>query len=177
MKKVLFPLLLLLLTLTSCIQEEKPSTKYPENYIVLDYLSVKDIIPKKWNEEDTSNSVKEITLNKNDLSLSINFVGKWRVSSTNEELMSKKDVNSYICSSSSSSLVIKKMIVEVFQAEIYVYNTSNIEGEKLNGKVVDPVHNDGSAIEYEINSSSWSLKPIETYVGSNICLYSVTFVI
>ena len=71
--------------------------------------------------------------------------------------------------------MVKRLVVEVFQADAPVYKTRDHSGDKLTGTETTPVHNDGSALSYEINSKDWSVFAEETYKGSSVNFYSFTF--
>ena len=182
MKKIIFALLPLFLlagcnTKTSSSLEpatSSSSSAKPEVKLVVDYTNDGGAnIPTSWNDDDTADTVRTATYDVNGQQFKLDFVGKWYNSSSKQEYQTKKDPASYV--RAASNLVVKKLVVEVFQADVPVYLTRDHSGDKLTGTTADAVHNDGTALSYEINSKDWSVFAEETYKGSNINIYSFTF--
>lgn len=141
--------------------------------LVIDYQHVGGAqIPESWDDDDTAETTRNASYEVNKQTFTIDFVGKWRISNNNEELQTKKDPVSYI--RSTSSLIVKRMVIECFMADVEVYLTTNHTGDKLTGKEVSAEHNDGEALEYTVNSANFSLFAKETYKGSAINIYSIS---
>ena len=182
MKKILFALLPLFLlagcnTKTSSSLEPTPSSSFsgePEIKLVVDYTNDGGAnIPTSWNDDDTADTVRTAPYPVGDQEFKMDFVGKWYNSSNKQEYQTKKDPASYV--RAASDLVVKRLVVEVFQADAPVYKTRDHSGDKLTGTTVEAVHSDGTALSYEINSKDWSVFAEETYKGSNVNIYSFTF--
>jgi len=176
MKKIIVLLALCLLPLSACNNEDVGGglPLEPTNLMV-NYENCGIEIPVEWNDNDNSNTIRNAIYEVNESSFAIQFIGKWRISTNNQEIMAKKDPVSFI--RSNSELVVKTMIVEFFSADFYVYTSNDCTGERLTGSETTAVHGDGDAFEYTINSATWSIKAVETYKGSSVCLYSVSFVL
>ncbi len=162
-------------TSTSSESSSSSTSESEVKSIKVDYQNCGSELPTSWDDSDTSETSRNASFTLDGSSLDIQFVGKWRISTNNKELMSKKDPVSFI--RSNCDLVIKKLIVEVFSADYEVYLTNDCTGEKVTGVEATAEKSDGEAKEYEINSKTWSIKGTETYKGSQICFYSVTFII
>lgn len=131
-------------------------------------------IPLEWNTSDTADTARKATYRVDNQDFSIEFVGQWRNSTSKEEFQTKKENPvSYI--RAASDLVVKKIEVEVFEADIAVYTTRDHSGTKVNGTDIASKHSDGTAWTYDINSKDWSILAVETYKGSNVNFYSFTF--
>ena len=130
-------------------------------------------IPTVWNEGDTVETVRKGNFTVGEQQFSIEFVGKWYISSDKQEYQTKKEPASYL--RAASNVMVKKIVVEVFKADMEVYLTNDHTGSKIAGSEVTPEHTDGTALSYDINSTNWSILAKETYKGSNINIYSFTF--
>lgn len=131
-------------------------------------------IPDSWDDNDDESKVREASFEiKEGIYFDLDFVGKWKLSTNHGELQTKKSPASYI--RSAGDIVVKKVVIEVFSADVDVYLTSDHTGAKVSGIEVDAVHSDGDAYSYDINSAEWSLFPVETYKGNSINIYSFTF--
>lgn len=156
--------------------EEEPIDEPVEKSISLkvDYLNDGGAnIPTTWNDEDDENTSRTASFKADEIDFSFDFVGKWYLSTNKEEYQCKKSPKSYL--RSNSEVVVKKIIVETFEADMKVYLTDDCSLQEVNKKEATPLHSDGTAFEYEINSSTWSILAFETYKGSNINIYSFTF--
>jgi len=178
MKNILFLSLLSMLMISSCSTNNQNQNEIepPSGQITVkvDYLHDGGAnIPTTWNDEDTNETVRTATFMVEENEFKFDFVGKWYNSTNKEEFQTKKDPVSYI--RSNSELLVKKVIIETFQAEMKVYLTNDMSGDEVSGAEVNPAHIEGSAIEYQLNSSTWSFLAFETYKGSNINIYSFTF--
>ena len=187
MKKFLFALLPLFLLAgcatnnvsssvapASSASESQSSEPAQEVKLVVDYTNDGGAnIPTSWNDGDTAETVRTATYTVGDQQFKMDFVGKWYNSSNKQEYQTKKDPASYV--RAASDLVVKRLVVEVFQTDAPVYLTRDHSGSKLTGTPVDAVHSDGDAISYEINSKDWSVFAEETYKGSSVNFYSFTF--
>lgn len=177
MKRLLFVLPLVALMMVSCDKSTNPNTNPPvegETKLVVDYLNVGGAsIPDSWDDSDTASTVRSASYTVNGESFTLDFVGKWRISTNNQELQTKKDPASFV--RATSSLVVKRVIIETFSADVDVYSTVDMSGDKLTGTEATPVHSDGDALEYTLNSSTWSFFAKETYKGSAVNIYSFSF--
>ena len=156
-------------------QEEEKKDDEPVNEVklVLDYEHVGGAdFPTSWNDLDDGSTTRKATYTVNEQSYSVDFIGKWKISTKNKELQTKKDPVSYI--RSASDLVVKRMIVETFQADVEVYLTTDHTGSKLQKTDKTAEHSDGWAFEYTVNSKDWSILAKETYKGDSINIYSVS---
>ena len=175
MKKLLLIVLPMFL-LVGCATKTSSVEPTPEQEVklVVDYTNDGGAnIPTSWNDGDTAETVRTATYQVNGQEFKLDFVGKWYNSTNKQEFQTKKDPASYI--RAASDLVVKKLVVEVFQADAEVYTTRDHTGDKLTGVETIPVHNDGSALSYDINSKDWSVFAKETYKGSSVNFYSFTF--
>ena len=188
MKKIIFALIPLFLlvgcsgnnssvTTSTTSEPETSSTSIPaEKGITLkvDYTNDGGAnIPTTWNDDDTASTVRTATYQVDGEDFKIDFVGKWYNSTKKEEFQTKKDPVSYI--RAASDLYVRRLTVEVFQADADVYLTRDHTGTKLTGTDATAEHNDGTALSYEINSKDWSVLAVETYKGSSVNFYSFTF--
>ena len=130
-------------------------------------------IPTSWNDGDTAETVRKATYQVNGQDFSIEFVGKWYNSTNKQEYQTKKDPVSYL--RAVSTMVVKRLVVEVFQAKAPVYLTNDHTGDEVTGTAATAVHSDGEAKSYELNSATWSVFAEETYKGSSVNFYSFTF--
>ena len=130
-------------------------------------------IPTEWNDEDTSETARKATYQVDGKDFSIEFVGKWYLSTSKQEYQTKKDPVSYI--RPASNYIVKKVVIEVFKADIGVFTTVDHTGEKVTGTEAVKEHGDGTATEYTLNTHKWSFLAEETYKGSSINIYSLTF--
>ena len=186
MTKLVFTLLIPFLSLGFCAKQENNENqkqeenqqqgeeqKVSETELVIDYKHIGGAqLPDAWNDDDTAETVRSASYTVNEEAFSVDFVGKWRISNNNEELQTKKDPASYI--RSTSSLVVKRMVIECFKADVEVYLTTNHTGDKLTGKETKAKHDDGEALEYTVNSANFSLFAKETYKGNAINIYSIS---
>ena len=179
MKKTLFTLLIPIIALSSCSlfnsknEEEKPKDEPTKADLVINYQNIGGAeIPASWNDKDTSETVRHASYTVKEQSFEVDFVGKWRISTNNKELQTKKDPVSFI--RSTSEMVVKKMVIEVFSADLELYLSLDHTGEKLVGKETTPKFADGEALEYEVNSPNWSILAKETYKGGAINIYSIS---
>ena len=176
MKKLFAVLLFAALSLTGCVKDNDRTQPTPPSgsYVVVDYQHDGGAnIPTEWNNDDTAETVRKADYTVGEATFSIEFVGKWYNSTNKEELQTKKDPVSYI--RSASSLVPTKVVIEVFKADMKVYTTIDMSGDEVTGTEATAVHSDGTATEYALNSANWSILAFETYKGSNINIYSLTF--
>ena len=108
----------------------------------VDYLNYGGAgIPENWEDTDNGNTVRSATFTISGVSFSLDFVGKWKISTKNEELQTKKDPVSYI--RAASDVVVKRIEVETFEADVGVYTTRDHSGSKINGTKATAVHSDG----------------------------------
>ena len=176
MKRFYLFSLLLIPFLSGCINQNQDVVPGPsqDNIIKVDYLNDGGAnIPTTWDEKDTAETVRKGSFKVEEKTFEIEFVGQWYNSTNKQEFQTKKDPVSYV--RAASNLVVKKVVVETFSADMKVYLTNDHTGNEVNGKEVNASHGDGSATEYEINSATWSILAFETYKGSNINIYSFTF--
>lgn len=167
MKKNIVLLALCLFPITACNSGDGGGVLPPDPVnLRVDYENCGTEIPLEWNDNDNSSTTRNASYEINESSFGIQFIGKWRISTNNQEIMAKKDPVSFI--RSNSDLVIKTMIVESFSADFYVYTSNDCTGERLTGSEVTAVHGDGDAYEYTINSATWSIKAVETYKERSI---------
>ncbi len=130
-------------------------------------------VPTEWNDADTAETVREGSYEVNGEQFKFEFVGKWYNSTNKQEFQTKKDVGAYF--RSASTVVVKRLVVEVFSADAAVYSTADHTGAAVTGSATTAVHSDGTALSYTLNSANWSVVPVETYKGSNVNFYSFTF--
>ena len=166
---------LLLLGLAACGETpETPETPTVSGTVLVDYQHDGGAnIPTEWNDDDNAETVRKGNYTISDQTFSIEFVGKWYNSSSKQELQTKKDPTSFI--RSCSELVPTKVVIETFKADLKVYKTNNMTGDEVSGTKVTAVHEDGDAYEYALNSKDWSVLAFETYKGSSVNIYSLTF--
>ena len=169
---------LLLLGLAACGENpetpDTPDTPAVSGSVVVDYQHDGGAnIPTEWNDNDTAETVRRASYTVGEQTFTIEFVGKWYNSSNKQELQTKKDPVSYI--RSSSTLVPTKVVIETFKADMKVYKSSDMSGDEVSGTKVTAAHEDGDAYEYTLGSKDWSVLAAETYKGSSINIYSLTF--
>ena len=143
--------------------------------ILVDYLHDGGAnIPTSWNDEDNENTVRtaSYTYGENE-TFTIDFVGKWNNSTNKEEFQTKKSPVSYL--RAASDVLVKKVVIEVFEADMKVYLNKDHTGEEVSKTQTNASHSDGKAYEYQINSKDWSILAYETYKGQSINIYSFTF--
>lgn len=131
-------------------------------------------IPTSWNDEDNENTVRKATYSVDGKDFSIEFVGKWYLSESKQEYQTKKE-NPVSFIRAASPYIVKRMVVEIFKADFEIYTTKDHTGTALSGSEETAEHGDGTATSYQVNSHNWSILAKETYKGSNVNLYSVTF--
>ncbi len=193
MKKLLVISLLSLVALVGCANHQQapvdpvdpvdpadpvdpvdPVDPEPSLSFTVDYLSAAEFLPTSWNDEDTAETVRSAQFTVGESEFNMDFLGKWYISSNQQELQAKKNPVSFV-RSSTSDLIPSKVVIETFKADIKVYLTNDCSGEEVAGKAVDAVHSDGTALEYTLGGADWSFLAAETYKGSSINIYSFTF--
>ena len=126
-----------------------------------------------WDDGDTAETVRKATYTVDGKEFSIEFVGKWYISTGKQEYQTKKDPVSYV--RAASNYIVSRVVIEVFKADIGVFKTLDHTGDKVEGTAVTAEHGDGDATEYTLNTQNWSFLAEETYKGGSVNIYSFTF--
>lgn len=156
-------------------EEEPGDASLAGNILKVDYLDDggANIPNTEWNDSDTAETVRKATYSVAGKDFSIEFVGKWYLSTGKQEYQTKKDPVSYV--RPASNYIVSRVVIEVFKADIGVFKTTDHTGNKVEGTAAEKEHGDGDATEYTLNTHKWSFLAEETYKGGSVNIYSFTF--
>ena len=129
-------------------------------------------LPTSWNDTDTTETSRIGTYDVEGTEFKVNYLGKWRVSTSHSELGSKSDPASSLRSLSNVKVV--SITIDFYSAVACdVYASNDGTGTPIEGASQTASANEGSVVySYSVNSNAWSL----TMTG-NAWFYSITFVI